>query len=71
MLIFDPPGFLRVASVGKPDYVARLTVKRVADLFESVEIYAQGLTLFQSPQCCVADACILGQPVESSFLLFQ
>lgn len=60
MLIHAPLVFLRVVAIDKPDYVAGLTVKRVADLFESVKIYAQGLTLFQSPQCCVADACILG-----------
>jgi len=60
MLILAPPVFLRGAPIGKSDYVPGLTVKRVADLFESVKIYAQGLTLFQSPQGCVTDACILG-----------
>src|SRR5207244_8480065 len=57
------PAFAALLSVRR-EYVARLALKRPAHLLQSVEVNSERLALFQTPQRCVADAGLFGQPIE-------
>ena len=46
------------------EYVAWLTLQRLAHLLQRLKINAQRLALLQTPQRRMADACLFRQPIE-------
>ena len=57
--------------ISKREHVARLALQRLAQLLQRIEINSERFALLQAPQRGVADARLLGQPIECPTVPFQ
>src|SRR6185369_11315901 len=63
--------FSNLFRIGTSEHIAGLTLKCVAHLLQCFKIDSECLTLFQPPQCRMADAGLFREPIERSTAVFQ